>query len=150
MITRQSDEISELKRMLQERSTNNTPQVHIHNQPPQIIQQYEAPAPQIKRSNRNRRSPQKIEEPELIYDEPPPIEVSQPILPIKKEPVIAVAAAARPKLTAAQPPIQIQKETPKPVTKSSPSYVKIYFSPNYNKGLLQYGLKDGVEISVLE
>jgi hypothetical protein len=150
---RQAEELHELKRLIQERNSNNTPTVIIQNQQPQpIIQQVEVPVPQ-RRIKKTIRSPPR-QEPEEVPSEPDEELEPEPEPIVKPKPVVAPAATPKPKpipaAAAAPQPIQPLRESPKPVVKNSPRNIKIYFSPNLNPGLRQFNLRDGVEISVLE
>lgn len=141
---RQAEEINELRRLLQERNNNNTPTFIIQNTTPTpVIQQVPVP----RRIKRTVRSPQ--EEPPVAKS-PTPIEVPRPI-PISKpepepEPTVIVPIE-KPKPAAVEPKV-IPK--PKPVVNDYPRLTKIYFSPILNPGLLQFDLRDGIEISILE
>lgn len=142
---RQAEEINELRRLLQERSNNNTPTFIIQNTTPTpVIQQ--APR-RIKRTVRSPPAQEPILQP---IEAPKPVE--KPVEITKPEPVIVPIENPKPR----PEPKVVPKPTPQPkvvvqpIVEDQPRLMKIYFSPNLNPGLLQFGLKDGVEISILE
>jgi hypothetical protein len=104
--------------------------------------------PGPRRIKRTVRSPQ--EEPAAVVEPPAPIVVPQPIPLTKPEPepaAIVPIEKPKPKPAVIEPKV-IPK--PKPIVNDYPRLTKIYFSPILNPGLLQFELRDGVEISILE
>lgn len=139
---RQAEEINELRRLLQERNNNSTPTFIIQNTTPTpVIQQ----AP--RRIKKVARSPSPQEPVIQPIEAPKPAEKYVQISKPEPEPIAVPIDSPKPAAVKAPKP---QTKISAPIVNDVPRLTKVYFSPILNPGLLQFGLKDGIEISILE